>query len=183
MEKLENGNYVCPSCNGNRKSICFVNTGIDSSKHYAEERNCDRCKGAGEVSEAVLVAIEQGKELRKDRVARGLTMSEAAEERGVSVATISKMERGYLPVSQEAMQEFDFQARIAKAERIKAHSRKTAAFREWQHKLKRGDTLPRGKFFKGKKASGLCGFVDEFGYFFNPAMSDILGRSMIKVNN
>lgn len=180
MEKLENGNYVCPSCNGNRKSVCFVNTGVDSSKHYAEERDCDRCKGAGEVSEAILIAIEQGKAFRKDRVARGLTMLEAAEEKGVSVATISKMELGYLPVNLESIQDFDLEARIAKAERVKAHSRKTAAFREWQLRLKRGDTLPRGKYFKGKSAGGFCFYFDECGYYFNPDMNDILGKSIIK---
>ncbi len=29
---------------------------------------------------------------------------------------------------------------------------KNAAFREWQRQLRRGDKLPRGKFFKGKVA-------------------------------
>jgi hypothetical protein len=37
---------------------------------------------------------------------------------------------------------------------------KDAAFREWRGKLRRGDKLPRGRFFKGKKA-GLLMVIDE----------------------
>ncbi|MDP5168537.1 hypothetical protein [Pseudomonas syringae] len=32
-----------------------------------------------------------------------------------------------------------------------ARRRKIAAFEEWRQKLRSGDRLPRGKFFKGKK--------------------------------
>lgn len=43
---------------------------------------------------------------------------------------------------------------------VKAHLR-TAAFREWQHRLNRGDKLPRGKFFKGKRAGKPFMMMDE----------------------
>jgi len=33
-----------------------------------------------------------------------------------------------------------------------AYRGKNAAYKDWLHKLNRGDKLPRGKFFKGKKA-------------------------------
>lgn len=88
--------YRCPTCKGERQSFVFVNTGLDSSQHYSEIRQCDRCMGAGYVSKAVIDAIENGKRLRKARVDRGLTLREAALQEGVSVATISKREYGYL---------------------------------------------------------------------------------------
>lgn len=50
-------------------------------------------------------------------------------------------------------------------ERRVAYLRKTAAFKEWQEKLKVGDRLPRGKFFKGKKAGRPLRLLDEFGAY------------------
>ncbi len=38
---------------------------------------------------------------------------------------------------------------------------KNAAFRAWQRKLNRGDRLPRGKFFKGKRAGKPLVIMDE----------------------
>jgi hypothetical protein len=88
--------HPCPTCGGKRQSVVFVNTGLDSSKHYSEVRECDRCKGAGYVSQDVIDAIENGKRLRKIRVDKCLTLREAATQEGVSVATISKRENGYI---------------------------------------------------------------------------------------
>lgn len=39
---------------------------------------------------------------------------------------------------------------------------KAAAFTDWQNRLKRGDKLPRGKFFRGKKAGRPLVAVDEY---------------------
>lgn len=44
--------------------------------------------------------------------------------------------------------------------KVRAHLR-AAAFREWQNSLKRGDKLPRGKFFRGKKAGRSFIALDE----------------------
>jgi hypothetical protein len=44
---------------------------------------------------------------------------------------------------------------------------KNAAFREWQHKLNRGDKLPRGTFFKGKKPGKPFIIKDEAWLFLN----------------
>lgn len=41
--------------------------------------------------------------------------------------------------------------------RIKPHH----AFKEWQYRLKRGERLPRGRFFRGKKPGRPAVFVDE----------------------
>ena len=52
-------------------------------------------------------------------------------------------------------------------ERFEAHRRKTAAFEEWRQKLKRGDRLPRGRFFKGKKPGRKLVVMDEFWQAFS----------------
>lgn len=51
-------------------------------------------------------------------------------------------------------------------EREKAQRLKTAAFLDWQHKLHRNDQLPRGRFFKGKKAGIPVVIMDEFHMAF-----------------
>lgn len=93
MEKVL---ITCPSCQGNRFSVVFVNTGLDSSQHYREVRDCDRCLGAGHVSHEVIEAIEKGKQLRKERIDKGFTLRQMAMLEGVSVAVISKRELGYI---------------------------------------------------------------------------------------
>ncbi|EOW7148427.1 hypothetical protein ACOZ82_001954 [Vibrio parahaemolyticus] len=87
--------YKCPTCKGQRQSIAFVNTGIDSSKHYSEVQTCERCLGAGYVSKDILDAIERGKQLRHERIDKGYTLRDAAKAEGVSVSIISKRELGY----------------------------------------------------------------------------------------
>lgn len=52
-------------------------------------------------------------------------------------------------------------------ERGVAYLRKTAAFKEWQEKLNAGDRLPRGKFFKGKKAGRPLVILDEFAAYID----------------
>lgn len=52
------------------------------------------------------------------------------------------------------------------AERKKAQRLKTAAFRDWQHKLNPSDQLPRGKFFKEKTAGKPVVIMDEFHMTF-----------------
>lgn len=44
---------------------------------------------------------------------------------------------------------------------------KRAAFREWQYKLSRGDKLPRGKYFNGKKAGRPIVIIDEAWSFLS----------------
>ncbi len=39
--------------------------------------------------------------------------------------------------------------------------KKHAAFIDWQHKLKRGDQLPRGEYFKDKRAGRPRFIMDE----------------------
>lgn len=87
--------HICPDCKGKRSSFVFVNTGLDSSHHYSEVRKCNRCLGAGYVSQDVINAIKQGKQLRKQRIDKGLTLREAALAEGVSVSFVSQRELGF----------------------------------------------------------------------------------------
>ncbi|MBY7933061.1 hypothetical protein KW447_19025 [Vibrio fluvialis] len=48
---------------------------------------------------------------------------------------------------------------------------KNAAYKEWLHKLNRNDKLPRGKFFKGKKAGKPIIIMDEFWQFCSTSKS------------
>lgn len=49
---------------------------------------------------------------------------------------------------------------------------RTSAFRDWQHRLNRGDKLPRGKFFKGKQAGKPFMMMDE-AHFLNESYAVI----------
>lgn len=46
-------------------------------------------------------------------------------------------------------------------EKTLKESKRNAAFEDWQRKLKKGDQLPRGKFFAGKKAGKDLIILDE----------------------
>lgn len=47
--------------------------------------------------------------------------------------------------------------------RIKHHF----AFKDWQYRLKCGERLPRGRFFRGKKPGRPLFIMDEPGMLFN----------------
>lgn len=64
-------------------------------------------------------------------------------------------------VAQCLPERLDSKKEHLKAERAKTYKLKTAAFREWQHKLHHNDTLPRGPFFQGKKAGKPILNLDE----------------------
>jgi hypothetical protein len=62
--------------------------------------------------------------------------------------------------------------------RQKARHLKTAAFREWLHKLNRNDQLPRGRFFRDKKPGPPRIIMDEAHTFYSSQLNNItlLGR-------
>lgn len=39
-------------------------------------------------------------------------------------------------------------------------------FTDWQHRLKRGEKLPRGRFFRGKTPGRPLGMLDEMSFLF-----------------
>ncbi len=58
-----------------------------------------------------------------------------------------------------------------------AYRCKNAAYKDWLHKLNRGDQLPRGKFFKGKKAGKPIILMDEAHLFLGGSSSAALALS------
>ncbi|MGD1524242.1 hypothetical protein [Vibrio owensii] len=94
QRRIDEKELACLDCNGKGKSVAFINTGLDSSKHYSDVLTCDRCNGSGEVSVEQLGAIIEGKKLRQERVSQGLTLKQMAEKMNCSSAKISQMELG-----------------------------------------------------------------------------------------
>ncbi|MCR9918259.1 hypothetical protein NB550_12215 [Vibrio parahaemolyticus] len=58
------------------------------------------------------------------------------------------------------------------AEKRQHRRRKNFAFKSWQHRLKRGDTLPQGKFFRNKIAGAPIMILDECGFYFNCKLNE-----------
>lgn len=54
---------------------------------------------------------------------------------------------------------------IDRLKRLIAEQKKNAAFDEWRIKLDANDTLPQGKFFKGKKPGNPVMIIDEAHLF------------------
>ncbi|WP_435000000.1 hypothetical protein ACRZ5S_22905 (plasmid) [Vibrio scophthalmi] len=69
-------------------------------------------------------------------------------------------------VSQSFPEGFNRDKAEAEAKRKKAYIQKTAAFREWLHKLNRNEKLPRGTYFKNKTAGKPVIIIDEFHSYF-----------------
>ncbi len=53
--------------------------------------------GRGEIDEEHLRLIESGKKMRDERIAAGMTLSEAAARAGVTVTQLSAIENGRVP--------------------------------------------------------------------------------------
>ena len=78
----------CWSCNG---------TGIESPAAYNTSRKdirCDRCKGTGKCPEIMRKWESIGRNIRKVRQDQDKTLREWADQLGVSVVTLSQVERG-----------------------------------------------------------------------------------------
>gem|GEM_PF-3394527 len=89
---------TCPRCDGKKTSIAHVNTGPDAKKHRWEERQCDTCKGLGEITQEHEARIARGKEMRNTRVARGESLLDAAKRQGITPSQLSAIELGKVDV-------------------------------------------------------------------------------------
>ncbi len=76
----------------------------------------------------------------------------------------------------QSMHKEKMKALLAKAEHAKKQKLKVAAFEDWQHKLNKNETLPRGKFFKGKVAGKPIFIMDELSTYFSPEMESNLAK-------
>lgn len=86
--------HECPSCGGKGAMQAFINRGPDIRRHSLETIPCRTCEGQGSISEAQAAAIRHGASLRAERIAKGMTLREAAKEAGMSPSTLSALERG-----------------------------------------------------------------------------------------
>lgn len=85
---------TCPSCKGTKEVFTFENRGLDHRAHTSGMRPCKTCKGSGKITNEHMARIEKGRELRKDRLYRGMTFREEAARLEISVVELSRLERG-----------------------------------------------------------------------------------------
>lgn len=90
---MTNEMLTCSSCEGRGQARALVYYG--SSKGCVWEMvDCPICRGRGEVSRAEQEAMAAGRALRDARVAAGISMHQAASERGISIREYSDLEWG-----------------------------------------------------------------------------------------
>lgn len=90
--------HVCPFCSGAKRYCVFADWHDGDGELQGGIRyvDCFTCKGVGTITQDRVARIERGKQLKAERVARGQSFMDAAEERGVSPAQVSAEERGEL---------------------------------------------------------------------------------------
>jgi hypothetical protein len=84
----------CPSCKGKKESLCFHNTGPDSSKHYSSVDVCHTCSGLGNITPEHKERMDYGKKLKLARLSTGESLKDAAARLGVGSAELSSIESG-----------------------------------------------------------------------------------------
>lgn len=82
---------TCPSCDGTGTIFALVDGPIYRG---SKTINCHRCAGVGRITRAQMDAIESGKRIRENRLARNVSMGEEARRLGVSVSEYSAIEHG-----------------------------------------------------------------------------------------
>lgn len=87
---------VCPNCHGEKQTFVFADGHRPDGTRFADNRmrDCMTCKGAGTISECHAERIQNGKTIRDERVAKRLSLAEAAKQLGCSPAELSAVERG-----------------------------------------------------------------------------------------
>lgn len=85
---------TCPGCDGKGENTGFVNTGMDSGKHYFGTIKCPDCQGSGDIPGRTEETIAEGKRIKRERVMAGMTLGAMADRMGISAAALSKIERG-----------------------------------------------------------------------------------------
>lgn len=87
-------NLACPSCGGKKQVFAFQNTGEDYRQHRQGYIDCITCDGSGELTAEHAQRIEEGRKLRKARIARGETLMDASLRLGLTPARLSAIECG-----------------------------------------------------------------------------------------
>ena len=84
---------ACPDCHGAGETHAFVHDGQGCRYRVID---CFRCSGEGTVPREMLDWIEAGQKMRAARVESGISLREAAKQRGMTATELSRMERGYV---------------------------------------------------------------------------------------
>lgn len=92
----------CQRCGGSPRGIAFVNTGMDSRKHYMTDTTCDQCDGTGEWSDDRLAAWKVGQAWEERRRATGELIIESAERMGIRLSDVCKIRDGRLPIPDDS---------------------------------------------------------------------------------
>lgn len=87
----EAASLTCPSCDGSGTIFALV----DGPNYRGPKTiNCYRCAGVGRITRAQMDAIESGKRIRENRLARNVSMAEEARRLGISASEYSAIEHG-----------------------------------------------------------------------------------------
>lgn len=86
---------ICPRCQGvgaNEALVC----GRRAAGGFCDQRRlkCSTCGGRGRVTRELLLRIQEGERLRRDRVARSISLREEAKRLGISPVELSHREQG-----------------------------------------------------------------------------------------
>lgn len=90
---------TCPQCGGNKELFGFARS-VDAngrSNCVPGKYPCPICKGSGQITPDHAQRIERGKKMRGERLAKGLSLHEAAKGMGMSPVELSELEQGGLP--------------------------------------------------------------------------------------
>lgn len=88
---------ICPHCDGAKVVNCFWD-GTDPKTGRRTggygPLTCFLCNGTGEVDQPYQARIVLGEIVRKDRIARGLSLRQEAARRGITAKELSDLEHG-----------------------------------------------------------------------------------------
>ena len=91
-------NITCPQCKGEKEVVgIFPVYAEDVPKEKRKpvvKMPCPRCHGSGDVPEEMLEWMKKGKELKQERLDRGVGLRKEAERLGVKSSELSAVEQG-----------------------------------------------------------------------------------------
>lgn len=88
---------LCPHCHGKGESMAFV---CGTHCDYRPVK-CSTCGGSGRITTEQVSRMAEAEVIRKDRIARRLTLRKEGARLGVGFAEWSRIEAGQLPETDE----------------------------------------------------------------------------------